>query len=101
MKLIGREMMENRKCGCCEGLEGLNREPKREGGEINKEDLVCYCEGVSRQEIVEAIQKGASSVREVAEATGACQGAQRCEELNPKGRCCAIDILEILQESEG
>ncbi|CAE09873.1 (2Fe-2S)-binding protein [Wolinella succinogenes] len=93
--------MNQDRCSCCDGglpKEGFSESQTRS---LKGDDLVCYCEGVTYQEIIEAIKQGATNVREVAQATGACKSAGRCGELNPKGRCCAIDILEILQESEG
>ncbi len=49
------------------------------------EELVCYCSGVSKGRILEAMAQGAASLAQVKAATGACtQG--RCRELSPRGR---------------
>lgn len=64
---------------------------------LHDNDLICYCEQVTKGQIVEAIQKGARSVKDVVDATGACNSASRCEELNPKKRCCAVDIMEVIK----
>lgn len=48
-------------------------------------ETVCYCSGVTKGAILQAIAAGARSLQEVKGATGACtQG--RCRETNPRGR---------------
>ena len=49
------------------------------------EELVCYCSGISKGQIKEAIQKGARSLQDIKEVTGACT-ISRCKELNPRKR---------------
>jgi bacterioferritin-associated ferredoxin len=63
------------------------------------EEIICYCKGVSRKRIEEAVLNGAKSLADIRKATGACTGNQ-CKELNPKGRCCSGDILKILDITE-
>lgn len=68
--------------------------------DVHEDALVCYCEEVSKKTILEAIAKGAKTVKDVVDATGACKSAAQCEELNPHKRCCAIDIMELLKETK-
>ncbi len=56
---------------------------------------VCYCNEVSLKEIRQAIEKGARSIEDIQEMTGACTGSL-CEEKNPGGGCCETDILKIM-----
>lgn len=63
--------------------------------------LVCFCERITKAQIEAAIDAGASSVAGVSKATGACKSADRCEELNPKKHCCAMDIMEIIKIKKG
>ncbi len=62
--------------------------------------LVCYCGRVSREQIVQAIRAGATTLRQVQKATGAGIG-DRCKELNPKGTCRIPDIMAIIKEETG
>lgn len=65
------------------------------------DETVCYCAGVTRGAIVEAIADGAATLADIQQMTGAGIGS-RCKELNPKGVCCHADIREILRtESDG
>jgi len=64
------------------------------------EEIVCYCGGVPRSRIVEAIRAGAKTLKDVQEITGAGVGSW-CKELNPKGRCCHEDIVAILKQVLG
>lgn len=59
------------------------------------EEIICYCKHVSKSEIETAILKGAKTLKDIQEATGAGTG-KRCKELNPKGRCCSVEILAML-----
>ena len=58
---------------------------------IDKITKVCLCRGISRATIKEAIKKGARTVEEVKEATGATIGG--CN-----GKRCAYKIEELLKE---
>jgi NAD(P)H-nitrite reductase large subunit len=60
------------------------------------ETLVCFCSRVDKGTAVAAIRKGANNLKTVQEATGAGVG-ERCQELNPRGRCCHPDIAALLQ----
>lgn len=66
----------------------------------DSDEMVCYCGQFRRSTIVEAIRRGATTPKDIQEATGAGVGS-RCRELNPKGVCCHGDILAILKELVG
>ncbi len=48
---------------------------------------LCYCKQVTEEDVVEAIRKGAKSVKEVEEMTEIGNGGH-CMITNPSGRCC-------------
>lgn len=62
------------------------------------EEIICYCRNVSKSEIQKAILKGALTLKDIQDAIGACTGNQ-CKELNPKGRCCSVEIIAMLNSS--
>ncbi len=64
------------------------------------DETVCFCRGVTRDAIVEAIRRGARDLKAIQEATGAGTG-DRCKELNPRGVCCIPDIQAILKAETG
>ena len=68
--------------------------------EIMKDKIICYCLNVSEQEIVGAIREGAESLQDIQKTTKACTGNQ-CKEMNPSGKCCSTDILEIIKRETG
>ena len=49
----------------------------------NKSNMVCYCDEVTEDDIASAIKRGAKSVKEVVEMTGAMTHCN-CSEKNPK-----------------
>jgi len=59
-------------------------------------ETVCFCKDVTKEEIVEALKSGCNSLKEIQESTNACTGNE-CEKLNPEGRCCSIDIQELIR----
>lgn len=60
------------------------------------EELVCWCSGVSKGSILDAIRNGARTMDDIRRMTGACtQG--RCKELSPRGRCCSKEIKMLLE----
>ena len=63
------------------------------------EELVCYCKNVLKTEIETAISEGAKTLKDIQKNTGACTGNQ-CKELNPNKRCCAVEILVMLNSSK-
>lgn len=64
---------------------------------MKDDEIICYCKNIGRKEIVKAIEHGAKSVGDIKHMTNACTGNQ-CKELNPKGRCCLVDVIKILEE---
>jgi len=77
---------------------------KKNGENMNKKEkwlsappteIVCYCLGVNKGTIIEAIKSGCNSLKTVKDATKACTGNE-CENKNPSKKCCSQDILAIL-----
>jgi bacterioferritin-associated ferredoxin len=66
----------------------------------NSNEIVCYCAGVNRATIVDAIKHGATTLKAIQQVVGAGIGS-RCKELNPKGVCCHADIVAILETELG
>lgn len=66
----------------------------------SEEDTVCYCAGVTRGAIVDAIRAGARTLQDVQLTTGAGIGS-RCKDVNPKGVCCHADIRAIIERELG
>ncbi|OQX99339.1 MAG: hypothetical protein B6I20_10075 [Bacteroidetes bacterium 4572_117] len=62
--------------------------------------IICYCKNISENEISEAINRGAKTLKDIQDMTGACTGND-CEKLNPSGKCCAGDISMILNTGKG
>jgi bacterioferritin-associated ferredoxin len=65
----------------------------------SENEIICHCKNVSRTEIENAIKKGAKSLKDVQNMTSACTG-NLCEELNPKGVCCSVDIAKMLPPTQ-
>jgi NAD(P)H-nitrite reductase large subunit len=63
------------------------------------EEIICYCRNVTKREIETAILQGAKTLKDIQDTTGACTGKQ-CKELNPKGRCCSVEINALLNNRE-
>ncbi|MHC4518030.1 MAG: arsenite methyltransferase [Planctomycetota bacterium] len=57
--------------------------------------IICYCKGVTKAAIVEAIQDGTQTLDDVRHVTTACTGTE-CQTKNPSGRCCSGDIQELM-----
>ena len=49
------------------------------------EEMVCYCSGVTKAQILDAIQAGARSLEQLKASTGACT-LGKCAELSPRKR---------------
>ena len=60
-------------------------------------EIICYCSNVSRERILEAIEKGAKSLQDIRNMTGACT-LGKCKELSPTEKCCSSNIIKILNE---
>ncbi len=80
-------MSEEKCCSCC----------STDSKDSVIGEYVCYCNHVTEQDIVDAIQKGASTVKEVIEATGAMKNSN-CAVNNPKGVCCYSDIVYVFNK---
>lgn len=75
----------------------MNQNPESIDWAVEPEDsMVCYCQNISKQQILQEISDGAKTVADVTRLTGAGKGRQ-CLELNPRKRCCHADIGEILK----
>jgi len=63
---------------------------------FNPDTIICYCKQVTQIEIERAIKRGAKTLIDIRQSTGACTGNQ-CKELNPSGKCCSEDIQKLLK----
>lgn len=64
---------------------------------MENQDLVCYCDNVTKGEIIAAMEQGAKTLSDIKKMTGACMTC-RCAELNPSGKCCSRDIAMVMKE---
>lgn len=64
---------------------------------MNRDDIVCYCSGVTCGQILDAIEQGARTLSDIRRMTGACTLCQ-CKELSPRKECCSPVIMGILKE---
>jgi len=64
--------------------------------ELSSDDYICYCIGVAKGEIVDAIRDGADTLAKVRETTKACTGSS-CKTTNPLKRCCAKEIKTLIE----
>lgn len=60
-------------------------------------ELVCYCDNVTKGEIIAAMERGARTLTDIKRMTGACCSC-KCEKMNPSGKCCAQDIALVMRE---
>ena len=60
-------------------------------------EYICYCDKVTKGDIVTAVFGGAKTIKSVIEVTGAMKNPN-CQENNPKGMCCGADIMEVIKE---
>lgn len=67
---------------------------------LSIEDKICYCIGIDKETINNAIDQGASTLQELREATKACTGST-CKASNPQGRCCSKEINKLIQLKGG
>ncbi len=59
------------------------------------DERVCWCSGVSKRTVLDAIQNGARNMDDIRQQTDACTHG-RCIELSPRGRCCSKEINLLL-----
>ena len=64
---------------------------------MDDNEMICWCSGVTRGRITEAIKNSAKTLDDIRRMTGACT-LGKCREMSPKKRCCAPDIIAILKE---
>ncbi len=67
-----------------------------------KDEIICWCAGITKREIEEAVKQGAKTEKEVRAILNKWEKGN-CEKKNPKGVCCSTDfimaIIESLQKS--
>ena len=64
---------------------------------MNNDQLICYCDNVTKGQILEAMEQGAKTLVDIKRRTSACCSC-KCAELNPSGKCCAQDIALVMRE---
>ena len=64
---------------------------------MENHELVCYCDHVTKGEIIAAMEQGAKTLSDIKRMTGACTSCN-CEQMHPAGRCCARDIASVMKE---
>ena len=57
--------------------------------------IICYCKGITKAAIVQAVGDGARTLDDIRRMTTACTGGE-CKTKNPSGRCCSGDIQELI-----
>lgn len=63
------------------------------------EDKICYCIGITKGEINQAIDNGATTLKSIKEQTKACTGSS-CKTTNPQKRCCSKEINQLIKLKE-
>ena len=66
---------------------------------MDNEEIVCYCSNVTRVQILNALANGAKTLGDIRQMTGACT-IGKCRELNPTGKCCSPQIMNIIEQYE-
>ena len=64
---------------------------------MENQELICYCDHVTKSQIISAMEQGAKTLADIKRMTGACTSC-KCAELNPSGKCCAQDIAAVMRE---
>lgn len=64
---------------------------------MQKQDMVCYCSNVTKDDILQALDNGAKTLDDIRNTTGACT-LGKCKELSPRKRCCSPIIIEIINQ---
>lgn len=64
--------------------------------EASDTETVCYCVGVNKGTIVNAIKSGDKTLGDLKISTKACTGRQ-CKTMHPEKRCCSTDINELIK----
>jgi NAD(P)H-nitrite reductase large subunit len=63
---------------------------------LNNDDLICYCCDIDKKTIVDAIENGSRTLKEIKKTTKACTGDE-CATLNPNKRCCSREIKQLIE----
>ncbi len=85
-------------CGCGhhgEGGSAIDR-PSRDWLAASADETVCYCQGVSKGALLEAIAQGAYTTPLLKAMTGAGRGRQ-CKQRHPLERTCEADLDELVR----
>lgn len=89
------ELHDHGSCGCGCGDQG--GEPTNTNWkQASDDEMVCWCNKVTKGEIRKAIQMGAYTLPLVKAATGACRGHD-CKRLHPRGVDCTGDVMELIR----
>ena len=64
---------------------------------MENHEIVCYCNNVTKGQIVEALDNGACTLADVRRMTGACTNGN-CKVLSPRKSCCSPIIIEVIKE---
>ena len=67
---------------------------------LEDNDLICFCKEINKITIVEAIKKGATTLKEIKETTTACTGNE-CKTKNPTSKCCSPQIKKLIELYKG
>lgn len=62
----------------------------------DKNSPICYCKQVKEEDVIKAIENGASTFEEVKQVTGIGGGGQ-CKITNPGGRCCSRNYRPFIE----
>ncbi len=82
-------------CGCGCGGHGRIGPATRDWKTAPDNEMVCYCHGLTKADIVAAIQQGAFTLPLVKTMTGAGRDGD-CKAKHPKGVSCDVDIDHLL-----
>ena len=64
---------------------------------MNNDQLICYCDNVTKGQILEAMEQGAKTLADIKRMTGACCSC-KCAELNPSGYCAGNERISPQQK---
>ena len=67
---------------------------------MENHEIVCYCNNVTKGQIIEAMDQGARTLSDVRKMTGACTNGN-CKVLSPRKTCCSPIIKAVIEEYWG
>lgn len=83
-------------CGCgCGGHGGPSGPATRDWKAAPDSEIVCHCHGLTKGDILAAIEQGAFTLPLVKTMTGAGRGGD-CKAKHPAGVSCEVDIDHLL-----